>query len=120
MHDNLTCTGSVTRVDQMAKPIRRDSKVKVVEAVVEIDSTHAGLLPGMTVTCQIVVDQFENVIAVPQECVFKQDSTTVIYDWRKSRFKAVPVSVLYQSLDFAVLSGDIGDEVQCAMREPGH
>jgi hypothetical protein len=118
--DNITYTGSVIRIDQIAKPIRRDSKVKIVEAVVEIDSTRAGLMPGMTVVCQIIVDQFENVIAVPHECVFQQDSITVIYDRKKNHFEAVPVSILYQSLDFAVLSGDVGDHVECALEDPGH
>ena len=45
---SMLLPGKVVHVDKIAKPIKRGSKIKKVEVIVEIDTTFQELVPGLT------------------------------------------------------------------------
>jgi len=115
---NARFAGKVTRVDQIAKPISRGSKVKRVEVVVELDSTSRELRPGLTAIADVFVKRAENVIAAPLETVFENDSMRLVYVKEKSHYEPRPVASLFQDDDFMIIYGDIQEGQLLALREP--
>jgi multidrug resistance efflux pump len=116
--NNLTLPGHVSSVANMAKPIRRDSQVKRVDIVVEIDSTHADLVPGLTAACRIVIEESQSALVVPMDCVFEQDSLKVVYVREGARFVPHTVTVAQQGADFAVITDGIEEHAVLALRQP--
>lgn len=111
--------GRVARVDRVAKPIQRDSKVKKVEVTVQIDTTADDIRPGLTAGADVFVRRFRNVPAVPHECVFERDSVKIVYVKKDSKFEARPIVVLFQDEDFLAVYGELAEGDQLAMRDPG-
>jgi HlyD family secretion protein len=111
--------GKVARVDRVAKPIKRDSKVKKVEVTVQIDTTADQIRPGLTAVADVTVRSFRDVLAVPHECVFERDSIKVVYVKKKEKFEARPIAVLFQDEDFLAAYGELAEGDQLAMRDPG-
>ncbi len=90
--DTLHLSGKVSRKDRMAKPVKRNSKVKRVEVIVEIDSCDAKLTSGLSASCDIKIQTFENILALPYECIFDKDSLKVIYK-KEASDKYIPHAI---------------------------
>lgn len=116
--DNFELHGKVSRVDRVAKPIRRGSKVKKVEVMVQIDSSFDALRPGLTANAEIIVRTAAQVIAVAQECIFEKDSVKLVYKKEKKGFRPIPVAPLLQDENFVLVYGNISGGEQLALRAP--
>ncbi len=116
--DNLHFTGKVTRVDRVAKPISRGSKVKKVEVIVELDSTLHALRPGITATVDVIVREIPNMMPLPFETVFERDSVRLVYVKNSDSFDPQPVASLYQDEDFMLVYGNVQEGQELALTEP--
>ena len=117
---DLRLDGRVAHIDRMAKPIRRDSKIKKVEVIVEIDSVDVHLTPGVTARAEIVVEEVDQAMVVPLECVFERDSLEVVYVRRARNFAVCEVEVTHKNADFAVIQGELEEGEELALHEPSH
>lgn len=117
--DTLHVTGTVSHKSRMAKPIKRHSKVKKVEVFVELDSCDITLAPGLTADCTIQVKGYENVLALPFECIFDKDSIKVIYKKiDKNRFVPYGIRLIHHMENNAVFESVVELPAECAMVEP--
>ena len=116
--DGATFTGKVSRIDKIAKPIKRNSKVKKVEVIVEIDSTTIQLVPGITAEGRIIVENVQDAFVIPKECVFDKDSLKIVFVRNKNHFVPQVVSISRQDDDFFVIKEGLKEGDQCALREP--
>jgi RND family efflux transporter MFP subunit len=64
--------GRITAVGT-ALQTKRDSPVKVIDIVVELDPTDVRLSPGMTATMRIEVERLENTLLAPLRFVYERD-----------------------------------------------
>jgi HlyD family secretion protein len=110
--------GKVTKVDKIAKPIKRGSKIKKVEVIVEIDSTFARLVPGLTARGNITTGEVDSAIVVPQECIFEKDSIKIVYVFNSSDYDAHAVAISNQSENFYVIVSDLKGDEKLAFRKP--
>ncbi len=118
--EGVRLDGRVTRIDKMAKPINRGSKVKKIDVVVEIDTSFTGLVPGLSVFCDIMIERKTDVLTVPRECLFEKDSVKIIYQYKNGTFYPAPVAVMDGDENFAVISGELGDNLRLALTEPSY
>lgn len=118
--DNLEMPATITRVDRVAKPISRGSKVKKVEVVVELDSTTNAIRPGITAHADVIVRKITNVIPVPMESVFQHDSVRVVYVKQSHKYEPRPMASLYQDEDFMIVYGELQEGEELALREPSN
>jgi multidrug efflux pump subunit AcrA (membrane-fusion protein) len=116
--NRMAFSGKVSKKDKIAKPIKRGSKIKKVEVTVEIDSSRAELLPGLTAYCQIITDKVDRVVVIPQDGVFNKDSLKVVYVKDKDSFVAQEVAVISQNENFVAVRNDDIDKKRIALREP--
>ena len=111
-------SGKVTKKDKIAKPIKRGSKIKKVEVIVEIDSSRAELLPGLTARSRIITARVDSVVVIPHDGIFDKDSLKVVYVKEKDSFVAHEVAVISQSENFVAIRNDDIDKKRIALREP--
>ncbi|MBR4929665.1 MAG: efflux RND transporter periplasmic adaptor subunit, partial [Bacteroidaceae bacterium] len=62
-----TFTGRVIHVANLAVNKDNNSNIKVFPVEILLDQTHKNLLPGLTVSCRVVIDEIENVQFIPLE-----------------------------------------------------
>ena len=73
-----TFRGRITHVATLAKRERR-SEVKYFDVDIEIDERETDLRPGMSASCRIVVESFDDVVTVPVDAVFEDGEAIVVY-----------------------------------------
>lgn len=117
--DVFQIPGKVTRIDKIAKPVKRGSKVKEVGVIVELDTTQAAILPGLTAECIIDIERIEKAVMIPQECLFEKDSTKIVYILENNKFVARSVEPVYNSSNYIAVKNGLSGGEKLALREPG-
>lgn len=72
-------TGTVTTVANLAQNKDNKSKIKVFPVEIVIDQFNKNLLPGLTVSCRIIVDEIPNVCYVPLEALHVEGDRSYVY-----------------------------------------
>ena len=74
-----TLTGTVARVDSVAKPRLRHVPTQYIAAVIALESTHGIFLkPGQRVRAQLPLSRHDGVV-VPRHAVFMRDGVAVVF-----------------------------------------
>jgi len=110
--------GKVSRVNRVALPVKRGSKVKKVEVLVDIDSSRFDITPGISAKGRIFISENEEVYAVPAECVFDKDSLKIVYVFQDGDFIPRIIAVGRYTEDFVHIQDGLADGDRLAMREP--
>lgn len=76
----VTFTGKVKSIDNLARPIDRDSPVKYFQTVVSLDKNDVNLMkPGVKLKAEISATSLASVIVVPRSAVVKKDADYFVY-----------------------------------------
>ena len=110
--------GKVSRVNRVAKPVKRGSKVKKVEVLVDIDSSGMPIAPGISARGRIYISEQDTVCAIPYECLFNKDSLKIVYVFKDGDFVPRIVSVERQTDDFLYIGEGVEDGDIIAMQKP--
>lgn len=78
-HPDFTCTGTVKRKAPAGKPIKRNSTVKTYDIFVSMDSAKFNVTPGLSVTCDVIIDRVNDTLIVPLSSVFEEDTNSYVY-----------------------------------------
>jgi len=71
--------GEITFIGKLCHPIDYNSRQKVFDVEVKMLESDQRLKPGMTVSCEFLCDELEDVFYVPLSCVETIDSKNYIY-----------------------------------------
>jgi hypothetical protein len=116
----LVTTGKVNRKSLMGKTAEKysDSKVKFYEIIIDVDSCHSKMKPGLSADCEITLNQALDTLFVPTLAIFERDSAKVVYVREKKKFIPVEVKTGPAGSSFTLIAGGLkGDEV-IALSEP--
>jgi HlyD family secretion protein len=119
----LETTGKINRKSLMGRTAQRysDSKVKFYEVIIDIDSCHLKMKPGLSATCEITLKEAKDTLFVPTLAIFDKDSNKVVYVMKKSAFIPVKVETgLSGSSHTIITSGLEGNEIIALSEPPGH
>lgn len=76
----VTFTGKVKSIDNLARPIDRDSPVKYFQTIVSLDKNDAELMkPGVKLKAEISATSLQSVVVVPRSAVVKKEADYVVY-----------------------------------------
>ena len=76
----VTFTGKVKSIDNLARPIDRDSPVKYFQTIVALDKNDVNLMkPGVKLKAEISATSLSSVIVVPRSAVVKKESDYFVY-----------------------------------------
>jgi len=91
----VTFTGKVKSIDNLARPIDRDSPVKYFQTVVSLDTNDVNLMkPGVKLKAEISATSIQSVIVVPRSAVVKKEADYFVYIVKGAgQFEAVKVKL---------------------------
>jgi HlyD family secretion protein len=116
----LVTTGIVNRKSLMGKTAQRwsDSKVKFYEVIIDVDSCHQKMKPGLSADCVITLKEVRDTVYVPTLAIFERDSSRVVYVKKNKSFIPVRVETGASGSSHTIItSGLKGDEI-IALSEP--
>jgi len=73
-------TGKVKSIDNLARPIDRDSPVKYFQTIVALDKNDKELMkPGVKLKAQVRASELKSVIVIPRSAVVKKEGDYIVY-----------------------------------------
>jgi len=87
----------------------------VTVLLAESDTT---MMPGMTVSCEIIVDEFADTLFVPLEALFNKAGETIVYVKKGNDFKPRSVSAGAENDDFVMITEGLKEGEQIALVDP--
>ncbi len=116
---NKIYKGKVISVATLAKFKDEDkSKVKVFPTEVLLNEISDELLPGMTVSCRIIIDEIDNVIYIPVEAVHKESTGNYVYIKNGNNYKKKQAATGLTNNDFIIITDGVKPGDQVALSVP--
>jgi multidrug efflux pump subunit AcrA (membrane-fusion protein) len=77
--NKLYTTGTVKRKLFAGKKVNYNSEVKMYEAIIEVDSCHLQMTPGLSAICEVFIKEVKDTIVIPAIAVFEEDADKYVY-----------------------------------------
>jgi multidrug efflux pump subunit AcrA (membrane-fusion protein) len=115
---DTTYTGAITTVANLAQNKDYDSRIKIFPVTVSIDGINKKLLPGLTVSCRILVQEIPEVIYIPVEAIFRIEGIDYAYVRTGSGFRKQEIRIGATNSDFAVVDEGLTEKDEVALSDP--
>lgn len=106
-HPELSFKGKVKRKAPAGKPIKKKSKVKTYDVFVSIDSADFNVTPGLSVTCNVILNRINDTIVVPLPAIYENDSTSFVLLKKGGEFEKQAVKIAAKSDIEAVIENGL-------------
>jgi len=109
-------TGEVISVANLAISKDNKSKIKVFPVEVLIHGARQSLMPGLTVSCRVIIDEIPNSVFIPHEALFKEATSDYVYVKTSTGFDKREVKTGATNTDFVIIDEGLkaGDVVALA------
>ena len=113
-----TFTGYVATVANLAQNKDNRSNIKVFPVEIIINEYNKNLLPGLTVSCRIIVDEIPNVTYIPLEALHVEGDKSYVYKKSVSGYDKVEVQVGLTNSDYVIIESGLGKGDKVALINP--
>jgi multidrug efflux pump subunit AcrA (membrane-fusion protein) len=110
--------GKVESVANLAQNKDYKSKIKIFPIQIRISGHSKTLLPGLTVSCKIIVSEITSVLFIPLESLFKEQGIEYVYLKSGSGFKRRDIKTGAINTDFAIVSEGLNENDVIALSDP--
>jgi multidrug efflux pump subunit AcrA (membrane-fusion protein) len=120
--EKLKTTGTVNRKNLIGRNAQRysESQVKFYEVIIDVDSCHLKMKPGLSASCEIILAEAKDTLFVPTLAIFEKDSAKIVYAKRKKQFMPVRVQTGYSGSSYTIIKEGLrGDEIIALTEPPG-
>lgn len=111
-------TGEVSSVANLAVNKEGSSKIKVFPVEIGINETSEKLLPGLTVSCRIIIGKVDNALMVPVDAVQEEAGVSFVYRKTTSGFEKVTVETAQRNKDYMVIVSGLEEGDKVALSDP--
>ncbi len=111
-------TGEVSSVANLAVNKEGSSKIKVFPVEIGINETSEKLLPGLTVSCRIIIGKVDNALMVPVDAVQEEAGVSFVYRKTTSGFEKVTVETAQRNKDYIVIVSGLEEGDKIALSDP--
>jgi multidrug efflux pump subunit AcrA (membrane-fusion protein) len=94
------------------------SKIKIFPVQIRITSPGRQLLPGLTVSCKIIVSEVPDVLYIPLEALFKDQGTEYVFLKTGSGFKRQEIKSGAINTDFAIIKEGLSEKDIVSLSDP--
>lgn len=108
----------VESVANLAQNKDYKSKIKIFPVQISISGHSKKLLPGLTVSCKIIISEIPDVLYIPIESIFRDQMTQYVYLKTGSGFKRKEISTGSVNTDFVVITEGLTEDDQIALSDP--
>lgn len=113
-----TFTGRVIHVANLAVNKDQNSNIKVFPVEILLDQTHKDLLPGLTVSCRIVIDEIEDVQYIPLEALHTEGNIKYVYRRKGGEYERVEVQTGLTNSDYVIITEGLKRNDHVALIDP--
>jgi len=111
-------TGFVKEVANLAVNKKGSTKIKIFPIAVYLNETDKNLLPGLTVSCRIIIDKLEDVLYVPIDAVNTEAGINFVFKKSGTGFKKVEVETGRSNSDYTVIMSGLAEGDEVALTDP--
>ncbi len=111
-------TGRVMTVANLAQSKDNRSSIKVFPVEIVIDGYNKNLLPGLTVSCRIIVDEIADVRYVPLEALHVEGDKSFVYKKMLSGYEKVEVQTGTANSDYVIIESGLERDDRVALMYP--
>ena len=98
--------GKIIDIARLPRKKAYDQPEKVFDVIILLDTSDPILRPGMTVRCEVITAELENVLFIENECICKENMSYYLYKRNKSDLKKCAVAIGPQNHNFTVVYCD--------------
>lgn len=117
-YPDTTFTGRVSEIATLARNKSRDVKVKVFDVTVLLDGSDERLLPGLTVSCDIIVDEVPQVLSIPVAAVFDREGKSVVFRRSGGGFAQQLVTLGAENDTYVLVENGLSEGDEIALADP--
>jgi multidrug resistance efflux pump len=111
-------SGEVISVANLAINKDGTSKVKIFPVEILLNETNKNLLPGLTVSCRIIIDKIEDVLYAPLEAVHQEGDKYFVYRKKGSGFDKEEVETGLSNSNYVIISKGLSEKEKLALADP--
>ena len=115
---DTTYFGTINYIANLAQPKDRNGRIKVFPVTILIEGTETNLLPGLTVSCAIRVNEINDVLFLPVEAIFEEAGQLYTYMRSGSGFKRQNIIISERNTDFVVIIDGLKEGDEVALTDP--
>lgn len=116
--NNLITTGVIKRKMLTGRQQNRNSNVKMYEALIEIDSCHKQLIPGMNALCDIIINDLKDTLAIPAIAVFEDKDEKYVYVKEGKKFRKTIIETGLVNGSYCIIKSGLPVNSFIALSEP--
>jgi len=94
------------------------SKIKIFPVQISISGESEKLLPGLTVSCRIIVNEVPEVLFIPLESLFRDQAIEYVYLKSGSGFKRREIKTGAINTDFVIITEGLNEDELIALSDP--
>jgi HlyD family secretion protein len=117
-YSDSTFSGKVETVANLAQNKDYKTKIKIFPVKIRISGQSRMLLPGLTVSCKIIVNEIKDVLFIPLESLFKEQGIEYVYIKSGSGFKRRDIKTGSVNTDFAIVTEGLEENDEIALSDP--
>ena len=110
--------GKVNSVANLAVNKDGSSKIKVFPVEIYLDKVSENLLPGLTVSCRIIIDKLDHVLYVPIEAIRTEAGRFFVYKKTVGGYEKVDVETGRSNSDFTIIESGLNEGDEIALIDP--
>lgn len=111
-------TGSVSSVANLAVNKDNSNKIKVFPVEILINETDKNMLPGLTVSCRLLLEKIDNALFVPLEAVNLEGDKYFVYKKTAGGYDKTEVEVGVRNTDFIIINSGLSENDKIALVNP--
>ncbi|HOF93617.1 MAG: efflux RND transporter periplasmic adaptor subunit [Bacteroidales bacterium] len=110
--------GHIQTVANLAVNKERNSRIKVFPVDVLINSYPTDLMPGLTVSCRIIIDEIPDAVYIPLNALFKEGIQDIVYVKTATGFRIQEVKTGQSNADYIIIEEGLKAGENIAMANP--
>ena len=111
-------TGVVSRIANLAVNKDNSSKIKVFPVEILLNQTNKNLLPGLTVSCRIIMDKIDDALYVPKDAVHLEGDKYYVYKKKGKNYEKTEVETGAVNTDYMIIIKGLNKNEEVALVDP--
>ena len=109
--------GTITSIANLA--VNKDNtKIKVFPVEIVLNQTSKSLLPGLTVSCRILINKIENALFIPLEALIVENEKNFVYKKTRSGFEKTELQVGERNTNHIIITEGLSEKDEIALSNP--
>ncbi|MFA6702982.1 MAG: efflux RND transporter periplasmic adaptor subunit, partial [Dysgonamonadaceae bacterium] len=111
-------SGTVNTIANLAVNKDNSSKIKVFPVEILLNETDKNLLPGLTVSCRIIMDKVEDVLFIPLDALFAEGEKNFVYKKKGTSYEKTEIETGINNTDYIVVVNGLKEGEEIALVNP--